>query len=156
MAAKKKRLEILRELLQNNTFESQEEMLNALSQAGFPVAQPTLSRDLRTLKVSKMFTEDGGYAYAIPTSNHVGDPNPAVMPRSYGFMSVDFSGNIAVFKTVGGYASMLASKIDSYNSKEVIGTVAGDDTVIAVLREGTPKSIIHNLLKAIIPHYGEQ
>lgn len=155
MAAKKKRLEMLRSLLQNNTYESQEELLNALAESGFPVAQPTLSRDLRTLKVSKLFTDDGGYAYSLPGQTRPVEDYSAVVTHSYGFQSVDFSGNLAVIKTTGAYASMLASKLDSYNSKDIVGTVAGDDTVIVVLREGTPRTIVYNLLRAIIPNFEE-
>ena len=146
---------MLRSLLQNNAYESQEELLNALAEAGFPVAQPTLSRDLRTLKVSKLFTDDGGYAYSLPDMPRPADASQMVMAPPYGFQSVDFSGNLAVLKTAGGYASMLAGKLDSFNSKEIVGTVAGDDTVIVVLREGTPRSIVYNLLRAVVPHYDE-
>ena len=154
MAAKKVRLEMLRMLLQENCFESQDEMLRALANAGISVAQPTLSRDLRTLKVAKMFTENGTYAYLLPpeTPNEANHP---VMPHTYGFLSVDFSGNMAVIKTVSGYAMSLSAELDRLNSKDVVGTVAGDDTIFAVLREGTSRSVIHNMLKAIIPHYGD-
>lgn len=142
-------------MLQNNAYESQEELLNALAESGFPVAQPTLSRDLRTLKVSKLFTEDGGYAYSLPETTRPKSSTQAMMAIPYGFESVDFSGNLAVLKTAGGYASMLASKLDSFESKDIVGTVAGDDTVIVVLREGTSRSIIYNLLRAVIPDFDE-
>lgn len=142
-------------MLQNNAYESQEELLNALAESGFPVAQPTLSRDLRTLKVSKLFTEDGGYAYSLPEATRPKSSTQAMMAIPYGFESVDFSGNLAVLKTAGGYASMLASKLDSFESKDIVGTVAGDDTVIVVLREGTSRSIIYNLLRAVIPDFDE-
>lgn len=155
MAAKKKRLEMLRSLLQNNAYESQEELLNALAESGFPVAQPTLSRDLRTLKVSKLFTEDGGYAYSLPEMARPKNNNQSALATPYGFESVDFSGNLAVLKTAGGYASMLAGKLDSFESKDIVGTVAGDDTIIVVLREGTSRNIVYNLLRAIVPDFEE-
>jgi len=155
MAAKKTRLEMLRSLLQTNNYESQEQVLQALKESGFTVAQPTLSRDLRTLKVSKVCTENGGYAYVLPTHAEHEDSKRPVLPHTYAFKSVEFSGNIAVFKTISGYAMGLATEIDHQNIKEIIGTVAGDDTIIAVLSEGTPKSVIYNMLKEIIPNYGE-
>ena len=155
MAAKKSRLEVLRQLLQENAFESQEEMLRALTDAGFAVAQPTLSRDLRTLKVSKVFTDNGTYAYVFPKANAPHGGLHPVVPHTYGFQSVDFSGNIAVVKTVSGYASSLAAEIDRLNAKDVVGTLAGEDTILVVLREGSTRAIVHNILKAIIPHYGE-
>lgn len=153
MAAKKTRLEMLRALVTNNVYESQEELLDALKNEGFAVAQPTLSRDLRALKVSKVCTE-GGYAYVLPSATEQTEKFPSV-PHSYGFKSVDFSGNIAVFKTINGHASSLSAVIDDRHVREIVGTVAGDDTVIAVLREGTPRNVIFNLLREIIPNYGE-
>lgn len=159
MAAKKTRLDTLSQLLQTNSFESQEQVLQALRDAGYSVAQPTLSRDLRTLKVSKVCTENGGYAYALPSQSA---PSPKVeemrrplLPHTYAFKSVDFSGNLAVIKTLSGYASGLSAEIDNQHVKEIVGTVAGDDTIIAVLREGTSKTVIINMLKAIMPNYGE-
>ena len=154
MASKRVRLEKLRALLKENCYDSQEEILRALAEAGVSVAQPTLSRDLRTLKVSKSFTENGCYAYLLPPENQHEAHRP-VVPHTYGFLSVDFSGNMAVIKTVSGYAMSLSAELDRLNSKDVVGTVAGDDTIFAVLREGTSRSVIHNMLKAIIPHYGD-
>ena len=155
MATKKSRLEMLRALLQENTYESQEEILQALTEGGFAVAQPTLSRDLRTLKVSKVFTDDGNYAYVLPQAKTHHEGRHHAMPNTYGFLSVDFSGNMAVVKTVSGYAASLSSELDHLNAKEVVGTIAGDDTIVMVLKEGTPRNVIFNMLKAVIPHYGE-
>ena len=152
MGAKKTRLETLRTLLQKNTYESQEEILHALKDAGFDVAQPTLSRDLRALKVSKNFMENGTYAYVLPQFTPDGEKRISA-PHSLGFLSVDFSGNIAVIKTTSGFASSLAAAMEALNAHEVLGTVAGDNTFITILREGTHHAIVHNMLKAIIPDY---
>ena len=155
MATKKSRLGVLRSLLQEHTFESQEGILRALIDSGFSVAQPTLSRDLRALKVSKVFTESGTYAYVLPQAKVEHEVRRHVVPHTYGFQSVEFSGNLAIIKTASGYASSLSGELDNLNSREVLGTVAGDDTIIVVLREGTSRSVITNMLKAVIPHYGE-
>ena len=154
MAAKKTRLEMVRTLLKENPYESQEELLAALREAGFAVAQPTLSRDLRTLKVSKVFTDAGTYAYVLPAAPLVHEPKQH-SHHTYGFRSVDFSGNLAVIKTASGYAGSLSAELDRLDSADVVGTVAGDDTIIVVMREGTQRSVIHNMLKAVLPHYGE-
>ncbi len=148
MTIKRTRLEMLRNLLQSNRFESQEELLFALKEKGFKLAQPTLSRDLRTLKVSKTCTEDGGYAYVLPESND-NQPKHQVVPNV--FKSVDFSGNIAVVKTLPTYANPFSFEIDKLNREEIVGTVAGDDTIIVVLREGTSKTTMIDILKAILP-----
>ena len=150
MATKKSRLEVLRSLLQEHTFESQEAILRALIDSGYTVAQPTLSRDLRALKVAKIFTDSGTYAYVLPQSRAEHE-----ISHTYGFQSGEFSGNLAVIKTASGYASSLSGELDNLNAREVIGTVAGDDTIIVVLREGTSRNVINHMLKAVIPHYGE-
>lgn len=152
MAVKRTRLEMLRNLLQTQRFESQEELLYALKEQGFKLAQPTLSRDLRTLKVSKICTEDGGYAYVLPEPV---DNEPKRQLTHYGFKSVDFSGNLAVIKTVNAYANSLAAEIDNLNTNEILGTVAGDDTIIAVLREGTSKTVVIEALKSILSNIDE-
>lgn len=152
MAIKRTRLETLRNLLQSNRFESQEEVLNALREQGFKLAQPTLSRDLRTLKVSKICTEDGGYAYILPEST---DKEQRRQLVPYGFKSVDFSGSFAVIKTISAYANSLALEIDNLNIKEIVGTVAGDDTIFVMLREGTSKNVVIEALKQILPNYDE-
>ena len=152
MAIKRTRLEMLRNLLQTNRFESQEEVLNALQEQGFKLAQPTLSRDLRTLKVSKVCTEDGGYAYILPEAN---EPEPKAQDIPYGFKSVDFVSNIAIVKTASTYANSLAIEIDRLNISEILGTVAGYDTLIVIMREGTPKSVVIDALKKTLPNYEE-
>ena len=152
MAIKRTRLEMLRNLLQTNRFESQEEVLNALREQGFKLAQPTLSRDLRTLKVSKVCTEDGGYAYILPEAN---EPEPKAQDIPYGFKSVDFIGNFAIVKTASTYANSLAIEIDRLNIKEILGTVAGYDTLIVIMREDAPKSVVIDALKKLLPNYEE-
>ena len=139
-------------LLQSHRFESQEEVLNALREQGFKLAQPTLSRDLRTLKVSKVCTEDGGYAYILPDTAET-EQKRQIVP--YGFKNVDFAGNFAVIKTLSAYANSLALEIDNLNIKEIVGTVAGDDTIFVLMREGTAKSVILDALKQILPNYDE-
>ncbi len=152
MGIKRTRLEMLRNLLLTNRFESQEEVLKALGENGFRVAQPTLSRDLKTLKVSKICAEDGGYAYVLPET-HPSDSKRKFVP--YGFKSVDFEGNFAIIKTVSAYATSLALEIDNLEIKEIVGTVAGDDTIFVMLREGTSKTVVIDALKQILPKYDE-
>ena len=146
MAIKRTRLEMLRSLLQANRFESQEEVLNALREQGFKLAQPTLSRDLRTLKVSKVCTEDGGYAYVLPETNEAEIQRRAV---PYGFKSVDCSGNLAVIKTVTAYANSLASEIDNLNMNEIVGTVAGDDTILVIAKSELDAITLYNKINSL-------
>ena len=120
---------------------SQEELLNALLEEGFKLTQATLSRDLKQLKVAKASTLRGNYVYVLPNDTmykRVSTPgNIREMLTTSGFISIDFSGNIGVIKTRPGYASALAWNIDSSNMPQILGSIAGDDTIFVVISEGT-------------------
>lgn len=74
------------------------------------------------------------------------------MLRHNGFLSIEFSENIAVIKTKPGYASSLAYDIDNHNFTEIIGTIAGDDTLMLIIREGATRSAVKNALSLVIPN----
>jgi transcriptional regulator of arginine metabolism len=120
---------------------SQEELLNALQEEGFKLTQATLSRDLKQLKVAKASTLRGNYVYVLPNDTmykRVSTPgNIREMLTTSGFISINFSGNIGVIKTRPGYASALAWNIDSSNMPQILGSIAGDDTIFVVISEGT-------------------
>ena len=103
------------------------------------MTQATLSRDLKQLKVAKAASMNGNYVYVLPNNTmykRMTDPqNASEMLRHNGFISIEFSHNIAVIKTRPGYASSLAYDIDMHNFHEIIGTIAGDDTIMLVVRE---------------------
>ena len=117
---------------------SQEELLKELAREGFQLTQATLSRDLKQLKVAKAASMNGNYVYVLPNNTmykRMTDPQSATeMLRHNGFLSIEFSANIAVIKTRPGYASSLAYDIDSSNFHEIIGTIAGDDTIMCAIR----------------------
>lgn len=112
-----------------------------LEKNGCRVTQATLSRDLKSMKITKVATNDGGYMYIIPDTNKIHDSMLMSGQRSMtahqqvGFISIKFSGNIAVIKTRNGYAAGLAYDIDMSHSDEVLGTIAGADTVFAIMDE---------------------
>ena len=140
MKNKKSRLQQIVELINNNCIGSQEELSKMLSTKGFMVTQATLSRDLKMLRITKVATDTGGYMYIIPDSNNIQDKllqsgQMIQKNHSASFVSINFSHNIAVIKTRNGYASGLAYDIDMSKTPEILGTVAGADTVFAILRE---------------------
>ncbi len=118
---------------------SQEELLDALQQEGFKLTQATLSRDLKQLKVAKAASMNGNYVYVLPNVTmykRVSTPNRIrEMMQVPGFLSINYSGNIGVIKTRPGYASSIAYNIDSSNIPQIIGTIAGDDTIMIVMKE---------------------
>jgi transcriptional regulator of arginine metabolism len=115
--------------------------LNALQKEGFRLTQATLSRDLKQLKVAKASTLNGNYVYVLPNDTmykRISTPgNIREMMRSSGFISINFSGNMGVIKTRPGYASSIAWNIDNSDLPEVLGTIAGDDTIFIVIKEGS-------------------
>ena len=140
MKNKKSRLQQIVELINNNCIGSQEELSKILSTKGFMVTQATLSRDLKMLRITKVATDTGGYMYIIPDSNNIQDKllqsgQMIQKNHSASFVSINFSHNIAVIKTRNGYASGLAYDIDMSKTPEILGTIAGADTVFAILRE---------------------
>ncbi len=156
MKIKNNRLEALRLIISSQQLGSQEELLNALQKEGFKLTQATLSRDLKQLKVAKAATMNGNYVYVLPNESmykRVQTPSSVrEMMQIPGFMSIQFSGNMAVIKTRPGYASSIAWNIDNSNIKEVLGTIAGADTIFIVIKEGTPKEDIIDALRDVVPN----
>jgi transcriptional regulator of arginine metabolism len=134
---------------------SQEELLQELAKEGFQLTQATLSRDLKQLKVAKAASMNGNYVYVLPNNTmykRMVDPQSASeMLRHNGFISIEFSNNVAVIKTRPGYASSLAFDIDDSKFHEIIGTIAGDDTIILIIREGCSKTSVKQALAHVIP-----
>ena len=133
---------------------SQEELLNALQQEGFKLTQATLSRDLKQLKVAKASTTRGDYVYVLPNDTmykRVSTPsNIREMMSSPGVVSINFSGNMGVIKTRPGYASAIAWNIDSSDLPSVMGSIAGDDTIFIVIKEGYSHDEVLNSLNEIV------
>lgn len=154
MKFKSQRQITIRKIISGGSIQSQEELLSALKSEGFDLTQATLSRDLKNLQVAKIPDPRKGYKYVIPEIAST-VANIGVNHINYladGFRGIDFSGNVAVVKTLPGYASSIASAIDNARPKEVLGTIAGDDTILMVMREGVQKSDIINSLILIMPN----
>lgn len=139
MKTKNDRMEALKRIISGKALGSQEEVLAALAREGYVVTQATLSRDLKRLKVAKAADMDGRYVYVLPNETmyrrvHSQRAEGGTEQLS-GCRSVSFSGNIGVIRTRPGYASAVACNIDNAGLPEVLGTVAGHDTVVVVVRE---------------------
>lgn len=155
MKVKNNRLEALRLIISSQQLGSQEELLNALHNEGFTLTQATLSRDLKQLKVAKAATMEGNYVYVLPNETmykRVTTPSTVKeMMKMSGFMSINFSGNMAVIKTRPGYASSIAWNIDNGKIPIVLGTIAGADTIFIVMKEGTTEKEMINALNDALP-----
>ena len=156
MKVKNSRMEALKMLISSKELSSQEEVLQALEAEGFTLTQATLSRDLKQLKVAKAASMNGKYVYVLPNETmykRIPKPQSAMqMLQSPGFVSINFSGNIGVIKTRPGYASSIAYNIDNSDIPEIIGTIAGDDTIFIVIKEGVLKNNVVEALNMVIPN----
>ena len=137
MKIKNSRLEALRMIISSREMGSQEELLSALNKEGFTLTQATLSRDLKQLKVAKASTLGGQYIYVLPNETMYKRVSTASSIREMmqvpGFLSINFSGNMGVIKTRPGYASAIAFNIDRSDIPQILGTIAGDDTIFCAL-----------------------
>ena len=154
MKTKNNRLEALRMIISSRQLGSQEELLNALQEEGFKLTQATLSRDLKQLKVAKASTLRGNYVYVLPNDTmykRVSTPgNVRNMMGESGLLSIKFSGNMGVIKTRPGYASAIAWNIDSGELPQIIGSIAGDDTIFVVIKEGCEHEEVAKALAEVI------
>jgi transcriptional regulator of arginine metabolism len=130
--------------------------LNALQKEGFKLTQATLSRDLKQLKVAKAASMSGNYVYVLPNETmykRVSTPNSIrEMMKVPGFVSINFSGNLGIIKTRPGYASSIAWNIDNSDVPEILGTIAGDDTIFIVIKEGIKHQEVVDALSDIVPN----
>ena len=148
-------LETLKILISSQELCSQEEVLQALGKEGFKLTQATLSRDLKQLKVAKAASMNGKYVYVLPNETmykRVTSPRTArEMLLMTGFLSIHFTGNMGVIKTRPGYASSIAYNIDSSDAPQILGTIAGDDTIFIAIKEGIRNEEVIEILSTIIP-----
>ena len=156
MKIKNSRMEALKMLISSKELGSQEEVLQALEKEGYKLTQATLSRDLKQLKVAKAASMNGKYVYVLPNDTmykRITKPRTALeMLQTSGFLSISFSGNMGVIKTRPGYASSIAYNIDNSDSPNIIGTIAGDDTIFIVIKEGSTVDTVIEDLSVIIPN----
>jgi transcriptional regulator of arginine metabolism len=148
MKNKRSRLHVITEILRSSVVGSQEELLQLLSERGLTVTQATLSRDLKVLKVSKTPLANGTYKYVLPSVTKTVSPtgNLSTFTSHGAVISIEFSGHLAVVKTKPGYASAIAWDIDNKGAAEILGTIAGDDTILIIPREGVTRDAILQLM----------
>jgi transcriptional regulator of arginine metabolism len=152
MKERQARLKAIRKIIKEQRIESQEVLLTRLLEGGYEVTQATLSRDLKLLKIGKISDGWHGYYYSLPK-----DDQPIDSEKNYiqdvrrGFLSIEFSRQIGVIHTLPGHANSVAFALDRIALPEVLGCVAGDDTILLVLREGATKEELLTSFREKIP-----
>ena len=146
------RLAAIRRLVGSSTVKSQEDLLVALRRDGFAVTQATLSRDLKVLGVVRLPGQDGEYIYSFSDpEGKAGSGQSLTGDFMRGFISMEFTGAFALIKTLPGHASSVAYALDHLRLTSLLGTVAGDDTVLVVPRDGAARTEIQRELRQRIP-----
>jgi len=152
---KKDRLNTIRKIVSEQEIESQDVLLLMLRSNGFDITQATLSRDIKALKISKSPNAEGRYMYTLPAAGfhaaHAATNHNHTL-ESIGFISIEFSGQLGVIKTRPGYAMGIASDIDSRAGNAILGTIAGDDTILLIPREGVSRKLVVDTLVSFIPN----
>lgn len=148
---KARRLEAIKMLVSSKEIGSQEELLGELRKKGFILTQATLSRDLKQLKVAKAASMNGNYLYVLPNETmyhriHTPLKGTEIMATS-GILGINFSGNMGVVHTRPGYASSVAYNIDNAEIPEILGTIAGDDTIFIVISDGSDHNAVMQAIK---------
>ena len=150
MKAEKKAYEqVIRMIVGSQHVESQVELIMELDKAGFPCGQATLSRDLKQLRISKVRTRGGHAVYALPKDGQF-VATPTREEVNQGRWGVQFSGQMMVIHTPPSYASMVASEVDALKNPMLLGSVAGDDTIIVVLAEDADREEVALIISKII------
>ncbi len=148
------RLAAIRRIIAETTVDSQERLTTLLRREGYAVTQATLSRDLKRLGIGKAPRADGGYTYvSSETEVRPGSDATYVQDFMRGFLSLEFSGSLGLMRTLPGHASSVASALDNLRIREVLGTIAGDDTLLVVLRGGVTPIRLTRALRARIPGF---
>ena len=139
---KRKRQEKIIELIAMYDVETQEELADLLEKNGFRVTQATVSRDIREMKLSKISDGKGRQKYVALTKedSHLGDKFLRVLQE--GFVSMDMAQNILVVKTVSGMAMAVAAAIDAMRLSEIVGSIAGDDTIMIAVRTAEDRKLV--------------
>lgn len=136
MTSRHDRLKIIQKIIESTAITSQEQLLKLLEADGVIVTQATLSRDLKMLKVGKVSDGAKGYIYTLPSILNLKESEQQyINDFKRGFLSITFSNNLSVIKTLPGHANSTAAAIDNLLFDEVIGSIAGDDTILLVLSD---------------------
>jgi len=148
---KSKRQEKILELIHEFEIETQEELIFYLNKFGFEATQATISRDIRELKLTKIIGSTGNYCYAVSEAA----PAKTATPKFNGvlvdsILKVSYANNLIVIKTFPGLANALGSGIDALHTPEILGCVAGDDTVLVVVRDTEAAKEISEKLKQMM------
>ena len=147
---KTKRQAKMLELIKKNDIETQEELSDYLEREGYQVTQATVSRDIRELKLTKVAMSNGRQKYVALQETDENLSQKYVLVFHDGFVSMDMAQNILVIKTVSGMAMAVAAALDAMHMHEIVGCIAGDDTIMCAIRSVDDTVAVMNRLKKLV------
>ena len=150
------RTQLIQEFIRTQAVRSQEELAALLAEKGVKTTQATLSRDLRKLHITKQRDASGAYCYVLPEASR---PQNILLSDSRAgecIVSIDFSGQMGVIKTLPGCANMVGALVDEHSHPALMGTIAGEDTLLLILRQGASHADILTFLETFLPNPGKR
>ncbi len=147
---KNARHEKLLEIIEKYDIDTQEELVERLKNEGFNATQATISRDIRTLHLYKCNTKSGKQKYCVDLHRDIELDSKYKRVLKDGFVSIDMAQNILVIKTVSGMAMAVAAAVDSMNFSEIVGTIAGDDTIMMAIRTVEDTEALMDKIKKLV------
>ena len=155
MKNKEERFELIKKIISSEVISNQDDLQMRLLSLGMDVTQATLSRDLKSLQVIKVSDAKVGYVYRLPSYEQLHPATEGSPSRlnylADGIRGIEFSANLGVIKTLPGFAPSTALAIDESGCAASLGTIAGDDTILVVLRDGVGRNDVIRALVGIMP-----
>ena len=138
------------ELIETNEIETQEELAQKLQESGYRVTQATVSRDIRELRLTKVPSESGRQRYVVMQNPSTTFSDKYIRILKDGYVSMDMAQNILVIKTVSGMAMAVAAALDAIHFHEIVGCIAGDDTIMCAVRSVDDTILVMDKIKKLV------
>ena len=147
---KAQRQALIREIVESQSIQTQEELAEALRAHGMVVTQATVSRDIKEMHLLKVLAEDGNYRYATIDKNDQGVGDRLIRMLADSLVDINRANNLIVIKTLSGSAHVAAEAVDSLRWPEVLGTIAGDNTILVIVRSNEEVDAVIRRFKNIV------
>ena len=147
---KARRQALIREIVESQSIQTQEELADALAQHGMVVTQATVSRDIKEMHLLKVLAEDGSYRYATMDREEQGTNERLIRMLSDSVVSMDSANNLIVIRTLPGSAHVAGEAVDCLKWPEVLGTIAGDNTILVIVRSNEDVDAVMRRFRGII------
>ena len=147
---KAKRQALIREIVENQSIQTQEELADALRQRGMVVTQATVSRDIKEMHLLKVLSEEGGYRYATMDKSEQGMNDRLIRMLSDSVVDMNSANNLILIHTLPGSAHVAGEAVDSLRWPEVLGTIAGDNTILVIARSNEDVDAVLRRFRSII------